>query len=367
MTRCSACGSDNPDDGRFCTECGHPLVSASEPLPIGHQPNESAHDEATQAANGWGPSTGSNGQDVDRQSLPPANPLSIDSSSLVPLAGSGWGLNAGSDSQDLEKDSEPEVEPLAIASENSAPFATSDWGLSVGGSEPEPSKPTSLLASSADSESGSSDSEAAQPWRPSSLDANSSAAAAAAPAIGIAAMDAWKNSGELPDLAAAAPPANANAAVAASSVPVLGVGASWKGEASQPGAPASQPAPAAEPRFPLASAAAPAAGSAWPPSLDTPGREPRVDNRQVTVDAAGHVGEYHDYLIVAILITIFFCQPLGIIGIVLAYLARTKYRDGDISGAIQYSKYAGLCCLILGLLGLLCGGLGVVSALMGIG
>ena len=47
-----------------------------------------------------------------------------------------------------------------------------------------------------------------------------------------------------------------------------------------------------------------------------------------------------NYLIESILITIFCCQPFGIVGIVFASQVNSKYAIGDVEGAIQASKEA---------------------------
>lgn len=47
-----------------------------------------------------------------------------------------------------------------------------------------------------------------------------------------------------------------------------------------------------------------------------------------------------NYLVEAILITIFCCQPFGIVGIVYASQVNSKYAIGDYEGALQASKKA---------------------------
>ena len=47
-----------------------------------------------------------------------------------------------------------------------------------------------------------------------------------------------------------------------------------------------------------------------------------------------------NYLIESILITLFCCQPFGIVGIVFASQVNSKYAIGDVEGAIQASKEA---------------------------
>ncbi len=47
-----------------------------------------------------------------------------------------------------------------------------------------------------------------------------------------------------------------------------------------------------------------------------------------------------NYLIESILVTIFCCQPFGIVGIVFASQVNSKYALGDYEGAQQASKSA---------------------------
>lgn len=47
-----------------------------------------------------------------------------------------------------------------------------------------------------------------------------------------------------------------------------------------------------------------------------------------------------NYLVESILITIFCCQPFGIVGIVFASQVNSKFANGDYKGALQASKEA---------------------------
>ncbi len=47
-----------------------------------------------------------------------------------------------------------------------------------------------------------------------------------------------------------------------------------------------------------------------------------------------------NYLVESILVTIFCCQPFGIVGIVFAAQVNSKYASGDYEGARQASKNA---------------------------
>lgn len=47
-----------------------------------------------------------------------------------------------------------------------------------------------------------------------------------------------------------------------------------------------------------------------------------------------------NYLIEAILVTIFCCQPFGIVSIIYAAQVNSKYTEGNYEGAIKASKNA---------------------------
>jgi len=47
-----------------------------------------------------------------------------------------------------------------------------------------------------------------------------------------------------------------------------------------------------------------------------------------------------NYLIESILVTIFCCQPFGIVGIVYASQVNSKFDSGDYDGAVRASKDA---------------------------
>lgn len=49
-----------------------------------------------------------------------------------------------------------------------------------------------------------------------------------------------------------------------------------------------------------------------------------------------------NYLVFAILTTLFCCQPLGIVSIVFAAQVNSKWNAGDIEGALESSKNAKL-------------------------
>ncbi len=47
-----------------------------------------------------------------------------------------------------------------------------------------------------------------------------------------------------------------------------------------------------------------------------------------------------NYLVEAILVTVFCCPPLGIVGIVFAAQVNSKFADGDYEGALRASRDA---------------------------
>jgi hypothetical protein len=49
-----------------------------------------------------------------------------------------------------------------------------------------------------------------------------------------------------------------------------------------------------------------------------------------------------NWLVESILVTIFCCLPLGIVGIIYASSINTKYDSGDFAGAAEASKQAGM-------------------------
>jgi hypothetical protein len=79
-----------------------------------------------------------------------------------------------------------------------------------------------------------------------------------------------------------------------------------------------------------------------------------------------------NYLVWAILATIFCCQILGIVSIVFAAQVNSKWNAGDIQGALDASKNAKLWAwiafgsgLIIGLIAMLLAALGVLAGIMG--
>lgn len=98
--------------------------------------------------------------------------------------------------------------------------------------------------------------------------------------------------------------------------------------------PASQVFGAATPQ----PAAAPAAPTPLPPPVSSPQTLPRP--------VAGDVGRPPNYLVWAILATIFCCIPFGIVAIVFAAQVDSKWSKGDTAGAEQASRNAKTWCWV---------------------
>jgi len=64
------------------------------------------------------------------------------------------------------------------------------------------------------------------------------------------------------------------------------------------------------------------------------------------VAAPSYVGQIPNYLVQAILVTIFCCLPFGIPAIVFAAQVNGKLNMGDYAGALQSSKTAKMWCWI---------------------
>lgn len=75
--------------------------------------------------------------------------------------------------------------------------------------------------------------------------------------------------------------------------------------------------------------------------------------------AAGATAEVQNYLIPAILATIFCCLPVGIASIIFATQVNSKIAAGDIAGAMESSKKAKMFMFITI-------GVGLVSWIIGI-
>jgi uncharacterized protein YqhQ len=74
--------------------------------------------------------------------------------------------------------------------------------------------------------------------------------------------------------------------------------------------------------------------------------------------ASGATTNVQNYLIPAILSTIFCCLPLGVVSIIFATQVNSKVASGDIPGAIEASKKAKMFMFIavgLGVLSWVCG------------
>ncbi|MBR5030207.1 MAG: CD225/dispanin family protein [Muribaculaceae bacterium] len=58
-------------------------------------------------------------------------------------------------------------------------------------------------------------------------------------------------------------------------------------------------------------------------------------------------------LVWAIIFTLLCCTPLGIVGIIFAYLTKKNYRQGDYEKAKRYSDYGAWACILSAVLGLM--------------
>ncbi len=70
-----------------------------------------------------------------------------------------------------------------------------------------------------------------------------------------------------------------------------------------------------------------------------------------------------NYLIWAVVCTIFFFTPAGVAGIIASVVARRRATSGDIDGALRASRLAKTCCwvsLTLGLVAYLLVATGVI-------
>ena len=76
-----------------------------------------------------------------------------------------------------------------------------------------------------------------------------------------------------------------------------------------------------------------------------------------TPSPAGASANIQNYLIPAILATVFCCLPLGVVAIIFAAQVNSKVATGDIAGAMESSKKAKMFMFIavgLGLLSWIC-------------
>lgn len=97
-------------------------------------------------------------------------------------------------------------------------------------------------------------------------------------------------------------------------------------------------------------------------SLQAVTAAPPLQATGVVVPATGTV--VSNYLVFAILTTVFCCLPTGIPAIIYASQVNTKLQLGDIAGAQAASKNAKMWCWISFGLGLsMCIGYGLVAAL----
>jgi hypothetical protein len=81
------------------------------------------------------------------------------------------------------------------------------------------------------------------------------------------------------------------------------------------------------------------------------------------VDAPANVP---NYLVPAILATLFCCLPVGVVSIVFATQVNSKLAVGDIQGAVAASKSAKLWLIVSVCLGLLVGLVVIVANVLGL-
>ena len=70
--------------------------------------------------------------------------------------------------------------------------------------------------------------------------------------------------------------------------------------------------------------------------------------------------DVQNYLIPAILVTIFCCLPLGVVSIIFATQVNSKVASGDIAGAMEASKKAKMFLFITVGVALVCWIIGIV-------
>ena len=83
-----------------------------------------------------------------------------------------------------------------------------------------------------------------------------------------------------------------------------------------------------------------------------------MSQQQWSSPSATDAASIQNYLIPAILSTIFCCLPLGVVSIIFATQVNSKIAAGDIAGATESSKKAKMFMFIavgLGLLSWVCG------------
>jgi hypothetical protein len=81
-------------------------------------------------------------------------------------------------------------------------------------------------------------------------------------------------------------------------------------------------------------------------------------SEQWSSPSASATADVQNYLIPAILSTVFCCLPLGVVSIIFATQVNSKVAAGDIAGAMEASKKAKMFMFIavgLGLVSIFCG------------
>ena len=71
-----------------------------------------------------------------------------------------------------------------------------------------------------------------------------------------------------------------------------------------------------------------------------------MSQQQWSTPSAAAGTTVQNYLIPAILSTVFCCIPLGVVSIIFATQVNSKVASGDIAGAMESSKKAKMCMFI---------------------
>ena len=105
MPFCTACGRENPDDARFCSQCGTRLVTAGDPTPTGESP---AAEESTATIN-----IGRDKVDTSDRALSPVDAAAVDAlppghALLVVQRGPGAGSRFLLDADDVNAGRHPD-------------------------------------------------------------------------------------------------------------------------------------------------------------------------------------------------------------------------------------------------------------------
>ena len=89
-----------------------------------------------------------------------------------------------------------------------------------------------------------------------------------------------------------------------------------------------------------------------------------MSQQQWSTPSASEASSVQNYMIPAILSTIFCCVPLGVVSIVFAAQVNSKVASGDMAGALESSKKAKMFMFIAVGLGVLTYGIVIVCWLI---